>query len=205
MLCEGTEGFCRLGPRSAGVFKVRTPAKTLHPISYNGRNKFGGVGGTSVPASAFARTRVARFFRVQHTKTGNIYQKTNKYTKRPWNIPNCQKIYQMAKKSTKWPKNLPNGQKIYQMAIKYIYQHFPLLDPLKLGYLVWKYTIWQPCPGRQRFSKNIFCVEKHWVRRRVTRLGEFCLPSDCLLRSFFENYKRSTNFMATFSTVKVMY
>jgi hypothetical protein len=43
--------------------------------------------------------RVARFFLVQHTKTGE-------------NIPNDHKIYQMA-------INISNGRKIHQMDIKY--------------------------------------------------------------------------------------
>jgi hypothetical protein len=38
--------------------------------------------------------RVARFFLVQHTKTGKIYQKTIQYTKQPQNIPNGRKIDQ---------------------------------------------------------------------------------------------------------------
>jgi hypothetical protein len=43
-------------------------------------------------------TRVARFFLVQHTKTGE-------------NIPNNHKI-------TKWPQHIPNGPKIDQMVLK---------------------------------------------------------------------------------------
>jgi hypothetical protein len=39
-------------------------------------------------------SRVARFFLVQHTKTGK-------------NVPNNHKIYQMATKHTKWPLNIP--------------------------------------------------------------------------------------------------
>jgi hypothetical protein len=56
---------------------------------------------------------------------GTTYQKVEKYTKLPQNIPNCHKIYQMATKYTKWPKNIPNGQKYtkwpqnIQMTIKY--------------------------------------------------------------------------------------
>jgi hypothetical protein len=69
-------------------------------------------------------TRVARFFMLQHTKTGK-------------NVPNNQKIYQMAIKYAKWPK-------IYQKDIK----HLPLQGPPKFTQ-IWifglKYTIWQPC------------------------------------------------------------
>jgi hypothetical protein len=44
----------------------------------------------------YLHTRFARFFLVQHTKTGNIYQITIKYTKWPPNIPTGRKIDQMA-------------------------------------------------------------------------------------------------------------
>jgi general stress protein 26 len=47
--------------------------------------------------------RVARFFLVQHTKTGKIYHITIKHTE--------------------WTQNLPNGHKIYQ--------HLSLQDPTK--------------------------------------------------------------------------
>jgi hypothetical protein len=55
-------------------------------------------------------SRVARFFFVQHTKTGK-------------NIPNNHKIYQIATKYTKLPQNRPKGYKIYQQ--------LPLQDPPK--------------------------------------------------------------------------
>jgi hypothetical protein len=45
---------------------------------------------------------VARFFFVQHTKTGKIYQMTIKYTKWP-------QKYKMAVGYTKWPKNIPTS------------------------------------------------------------------------------------------------
>jgi hypothetical protein len=54
--------------------------------------------------------RVAIFFLVQNTKTGE-------------NIPNDHKIYQMALKFFQWPQNTPNGHKIYQ--------DFSLQDPPK--------------------------------------------------------------------------
>jgi hypothetical protein len=47
------------------------------------------------------RTRVARFFLVQHTKTGKIY-------------PNYLKLYQMAINFTKWQRKRPNGLKNYK-------------------------------------------------------------------------------------------
>jgi hypothetical protein len=45
--------------------------------------------------------RVARYFLVQHTKTGK-------------NIPNMEPWV----KFTEWPQNIPNGRKINQMAVK---------------------------------------------------------------------------------------
>jgi hypothetical protein len=44
----------------------------------------------------FVLSRVDRFFLVQHTKTGKIYQITTKYTERPYNVPNGRQIFQMA-------------------------------------------------------------------------------------------------------------
>jgi hypothetical protein len=41
------------------------------------------------------RNRNARFFLVQHTKKGKIFEMTTKYTKKPQNIPNASKIDQM--------------------------------------------------------------------------------------------------------------
>jgi hypothetical protein len=61
--------------------------------------------------------------------------------------------YQNGKKYAKLPPNIPNGHNIYQMAlnrthfIKYtnIFHCKTLKNLPKLGFLVWKYTIWQPC------------------------------------------------------------
>jgi hypothetical protein len=68
--------------------------------------------------------RVAIFSLLQHTKW-------------PQNIPNHHKIYQ----------NILNDLKIDQMTIKLTnIFHFKTLPNLsKLEFLVWKYTIWQPC------------------------------------------------------------
>jgi hypothetical protein len=67
--------------------------------------------------------RVARFFLVQHTKTGK-------------NMPINHKIYQVATKC----------RKIDQLAVKYtdIFHCKSLKNSTKLGFLVWKYSIWQP-------------------------------------------------------------
>jgi hypothetical protein len=42
----------------------------------------------------------ARFFLVQHTKTGYLFQMTIKYTKLPLNIPKGREMDQMATKYT---------------------------------------------------------------------------------------------------------
>jgi hypothetical protein len=55
------------------------------------------------------------------------------------------KTYQMNTKCTKWSQNIPNVYEIFQMAIKYnILQSKALQNLHKLGFLVWKLTIWQP-------------------------------------------------------------
>jgi hypothetical protein len=51
---------------------------------------------------------------------GATYQKGEKYTKLPQNIPNYLKIYQVTSKYTKLPQNIPNYLKIYQITTKYI-------------------------------------------------------------------------------------
>jgi hypothetical protein len=63
-----------------------------------------------------------------------------------YNIPKLGKIYQITMKYTKWPQNIPNGRTIDQMALKYrnICHCKSLHNLPKLGFLVWKYTIWQP-------------------------------------------------------------
>jgi hypothetical protein len=70
--------------------------------------------------------RVARFFLTQYIKTRE-------------NIPNNHNI-------AKWPKDIPNDRKIFSMAIKYtsIFQSKVLQNLPKMGFLVWKQTIWQP-------------------------------------------------------------
>jgi hypothetical protein len=93
------------------------------------------------------------------------------------NIPK-RGIYQIATK-------LPNGHKMCQMAIIYIFQmgikysnlfHSNALRNLpKLGFFVWKITIWQPCSqchGAEKFpvgvaSHNQWFEERHlcWGRR----------------------------------------
>jgi hypothetical protein len=57
-------------------------------------------------------------------------------------------MYQMNTKCAEWSQNIPNIHKIFQTAIKYvsIFQSEALEFFLKIGFLVWKQTIWQPWP-----------------------------------------------------------
>jgi hypothetical protein len=114
-------------------------------------------------------------------KRWKIYQMTTKYTKWPQNIPNDHKIYQMITKYTNWPQDIPNyknipkdkksikwlhnipiDHKIYQMSVKYMYTkifHCKTLQNLsKLGFLVWKQTIWKPWLEPEKILwSEIFC------------------------------------------------
>jgi hypothetical protein len=60
---------------------------------------------------------------------------------------NRKKMYQMNTQCPTWSYNIPYVQKIFQMSIIYInlYQSENLKKFPKLGFLVWKQTIWQPC------------------------------------------------------------
>jgi hypothetical protein len=69
-----------------------------------------------------------------------------------YNIPKGRKMYQITTKFPKWPQTTLNGRKIYKMAIKYtnilkykVFQNIP-----KSGYLLSKYTIWQPRKTHRR-------------------------------------------------------
>jgi hypothetical protein len=64
---------------------------------------------------------VARFFSVQHTKTGE-------------NIPNRGKLYQMVLKYTKWSENWQNGLKYTNIFYCKTLQNLP-----KSGIFVWKH------------------------------------------------------------------
>jgi hypothetical protein len=73
-------------------------------------------------------SRVARFFLMPCTKTGE-------------NVPNDRKI-------SKFPLDIPSGNNITKMAIKYTNILIP--RPPKYtqkGFLVWNYIIWQPYPA----------------------------------------------------------
>jgi hypothetical protein len=66
------------------------------------------------------------------------------------------KIYQITTKYTKWPLNISNGRKIDQMVIKYtkIFHCKTIQNLPKLGFLVWKQTIWQPCSRGPNHEKT---------------------------------------------------
>jgi hypothetical protein len=68
---------------------------------------------------------------VQYTKTGKI-------------VPNYYKIY---KTTTKWQNNLPNCSEISNIFHS---------KALQMGFLVCKYTIWQPWHGSEELTKYIF-------------------------------------------------
>jgi hypothetical protein len=98
------------------------------------------------------------------------------------NTPKRGTIYQMSTKCTKWPYYIPFGHKIDKMGIKIpissifkIFQNLP-----KLGFLVWKYTIWQHCdPGKTSTSFSTF--ESSWLFGSATA----CASSSAL---HFSNY-----------------
>jgi hypothetical protein len=56
--------------------------------------------------------------------------------------------------------NVPNGHKVYQMAIKYtnIFNSKTLPNLTKMGFLVLKYTIRQPCTSRLRIANAVRTV-----------------------------------------------
>jgi hypothetical protein len=81
-----------------------------------------------------------------------IYQNGRKYTKLPLK-------YRMAIKYTKWHLYVPNGH------INSNHFHVKALQNLpKLCFLVWKYTIWQPCrqDGNLSWSRSYdFWIYNH--------------------------------------------
>jgi hypothetical protein len=85
---------------------------------------------------SFFQPTVARFFSVQLTKTRKIYQMTNKH-----------------------------GNRMYQMAIKCI--NIFIARPFKIypnvGFLVWKYTIWQLCFLPEKKEKSMSGNTKEFV------------------------------------------
>jgi hypothetical protein len=104
---------------------------------------------------------------------------------------------------TKRPYIIPNGHKIFQMVITYT----NIYNLPKLGFLVWKQTIWQPWSNLTTHSFSLLgggYQSTTAPRRgdsvdvfnfnRVTRLGGFS-PLGWLfsLGSFCENYRSSPN------------
>jgi hypothetical protein len=101
MCCPRSHKFAQLSERNRlhesalSQFQMTTPNKTISEHSKALRTAF-------LPSVTFGRrrrktiaieTRDARFFVVQHTKTGKMYQITIRYTKWPQNIPNGYKMH----------------------------------------------------------------------------------------------------------------
>jgi hypothetical protein len=109
----------------------------------------------------------------------------------------------MATKYTKMPTNIPigckihrsNGCKIHRANGHKIYQHLPLQDPVKLpkfGYLVLKFTIWQPWvarDGKRTRDLLVFSLFSHRSTAELQRLTEtsifsiFTFPNQSLINS----------------------
>jgi hypothetical protein len=94
------------------------------------------------------------------------------------------KIYQMTRKYTKWTETIPNSFKIDQIAIEYTNSfHCKTLQNLpNLGFLVWKYSIWQPCCKR---DENSFCIS-------ASKRFQFFGPPD-FSASFYSNLETRFN------------
>jgi hypothetical protein len=128
-------------------------------------------------------------------------------------IPKGEKMYQIATKLPNAHKCTPNGRNIFRMAIEYTnLSHSKTLQNLpKLGFLVLKYTIWQPCLAHKKFD-----VRKNWRRKknssfrrhrkfhsktvlfdRVTRFGRIFDQVLQTLGSFF-NLQKSPTFSGYF-------
>jgi hypothetical protein len=94
----------------------------------------------------------------------------------------------MTTKYTKWPYSISNGRKIDQMVIKYtnIFNCKTLQNLPKLGFLVWKQTIWQPWwPAAEERTASAF----GWFIGRLQNIGQKWSLSNifltCLWFSFF--------------------
>jgi hypothetical protein len=74
------------------------------------------------------------------------------------NIPKGGKIYQIITTSPNGHNiYIPNDRKIFQVTIKYtiIFHSKALKNLPKLGFLVWKQTIWQPCWRGEKNSGDV--------------------------------------------------
>jgi hypothetical protein len=137
-------------------------------------------------------TRVARFFLVHDTETG--------------------KMYQMVLKYSKWPLNIPNGPKIFQMAIKHIniFQSKDLRKLPKLGFLVWKQTIWQPWSTRYlNFFLLLICQRWNFdlSLERISLSWAFwkqvCAPALGLKWLPYEQMRQIKNFKMPVKTIRL--
>jgi hypothetical protein len=78
-------------------------------------------------------------------------------------------MYQDEEIYTKSPQNIQNGRKMDQMAINYtnIFHCNTLQNLPKMGFLVWKYTIWQTC---FQSDSLIHCALVKICTRLISRL-----------------------------------
>jgi hypothetical protein len=116
----------------------------------------------TLPMTLFS-VRVARFFLLQHTKTGGNIPDDQKYTIQ---------VYQMAINYIKCPENLPNSHKIYQ--------HCSLQDPpkftqigifgLRIYHLATPYSVGAllgKCKSMLLFQKNFFSAKESAKRLTI--------------------------------------
>jgi hypothetical protein len=81
-----------------------------------------------------------------------------------------------------------NISKIFQMSVKYTYKHFQ--DLPELGFLFWKYTIWQPWhKWEEYFNTQLNCGKKKksdffWSTTLVTGLNNFAREKNWFERDF---------------------
>jgi hypothetical protein len=106
----------------------------------------------------------------KHTKTGKVCKMGTIY------------IYQTA-------NIISNGHKLFQTVVKYtiIFHSKTLQNIPKLGFLVLKWTIWQPCTYVQSGKRLLDC---YWTLSIKTKLGKvefssFFAHSNCCLFFFF--------------------
>jgi hypothetical protein len=116
-----------------GILKRGAPLFTLINLSV----EFDHPSSLHIWANNQPQDRVDRFFLVHDTKTGK-------------NVPNEYKMYQMAIKYRQSPLNIPNCHISTFLCLnrcRYInnFKDKAIQNLPKLGFWLWKQTIWQPC------------------------------------------------------------
>jgi hypothetical protein len=87
----------------------------------------------------------------------------------PYNVPKRWKYYQMMTQYTKWPQ-------IRRKKTKIFYSKALQILP-KLGFMEWKYSIWQPCP--QRRQTKFWLVDPQRQYFRLIKPVRFERDSNC--------------------------